>query len=84
MTKNIILLSDKTSHGGTVITLAAVILMLGAAIYIAIEGQDNIQKWLEQCLWQKIPNDNPEYKLPPIYPTMEMEMYEFKQALGQD
>lgn len=69
---------------GLVITLVAVILMLGTAIYIAIEGQDNIQKWLEQCLWQKIPNDNPEYKLPPIYPTMEMEMYEFKQALGQD
>ncbi len=69
---------------GLVITLVAVILMLGTAIYIAIEGQDNIQKWLEQCLWQKIPNDNPKYQLPPIYPTMKMEMYEFKQALGQD
>lgn len=52
--------------------------MLETAIYIAIEGQDNIQKWLEHCLWQKISNNNPKYELPPIYPTMEMDIYEFK------
>ena len=67
---------------GLVITLFAVIAAIGTAVYIAIEGQDNIQKWLERCLWRVEPSENSENTLPDIYPTMDMELDELQRALG--
>ncbi|HHR6140500.1 TPA: T6SS effector BTH_I2691 family protein [Providencia alcalifaciens] len=67
---------------GLVITLFAVIAAIGTAIYIAIEGQDNIQKWLERCLWRFEPSENSKNTLPDIYPTMDMELDELQRALG--
>jgi hypothetical protein len=67
---------------GLVITLFAVIAAIGTAIYIAIAGQDNIQKWLERCLWRVEPSENSENTLPDIYPTMDMELDELQRALG--
>nr|ELR5167846.1 hypothetical protein [Providencia rettgeri] len=65
-----------------VLTLLAVLIMIGAAIYIAIEGQNKIQKWLEQCLWRKVPAHIPQSEWPEIYPTMAMEMDAFERAIG--
>ncbi|WP_353241874.1 T6SS effector BTH_I2691 family protein [Providencia sp.] len=67
---------------GLAITLFAVIAAIGTAIYIAVEGQDNLQKWLERCLWRYEPKERPKSTLPEIYPTMEMELNELKRALG--
>ncbi|WP_042846421.1 T6SS effector BTH_I2691 family protein, partial [Providencia rettgeri] len=65
-----------------VLTLLAVLIMIGAAIYIAIEGQNKIQKWLEQCLWRKVPAHIPQSEWPDMYPTMAMEMDAFERAIG--
>ncbi len=76
-------------------TAIATIILIGSAIYLAIYNQDNIQKWLEQCLWRKIPvNKNESVELQeehkkyeeaglPIWPTMQMEMDELTLALGE-
>lgn len=64
-------------------TVIAVLIALGTAIFIAYQGQDNLQKWLERCLWRRVPEHIPEKKWPTIYPTMSMEMDEFNRALGQ-
>ncbi|AWS52099.1 MULTISPECIES: T6SS effector BTH_I2691 family protein [Providencia] len=64
-------------------TVIAVLIALGTAIFIAYEGQDNIQKWLEQCWWRRVPKHIPVDKWPEIYPSMWMEMAEFKRAIGQ-
>ncbi|WP_273827928.1 hypothetical protein [Providencia rettgeri] len=61
----------------------AALIALGTAIFIAYQGQDNLQKWLERCLWRRVPQHIPIEKWPEIYPTMWMEMDEFKRALGQ-
>ena len=75
-------------------TFIAVAILIGTAIYLAFNNRDNIQKWLVQCLWRRIPVDTDkthekqeEYKQIeaaelPVWPTMEMEMDEFKLALG--
>lgn len=76
-------------------TVIATIFLIGAAIYLAIYNQDNIQKWLGQCLWRKIPV-NPRANIKkqeedrkyeeaslPIWPTMQMEMHELTLALGE-
>ncbi len=74
----------------------SVAILIGTAIYLAFHNRDNIQKWLVQCLWRRIPVDTDktlekqeEYKQIeaaelPVWPTMkmEMEMDELKLALG--
>lgn len=78
----IIIVFSKFFAAFAVLTLLAVLIMIGAAIYIAIEGQNKIQKWLEQCLWQKVPAHIPQSEWPDIYPTMAMEMDAFERAIG--
>lgn len=75
-------------------TFIAVAILIGAAIYLAFQNRDNIQKWLVQCLWRRIPVDSgytkenqEKYKRIeaaelPVWPTMKMEMDELKLALG--
>ncbi|HCH0659699.1 TPA: hypothetical protein NKO55_004315 [Enterobacter asburiae] len=75
-------------------TFIAVAILIGTTIYLAFQNRDNIQKWLVQCLWRRIPvgtdytKENQEkYKKIeaaelPIWPTMKMEMDELKLALG--
>jgi hypothetical protein len=77
-------------------TIIAVIILLGAAIYLAFNERDRIQKWLVQCLWRRIPvsskytkEKQEEYRNKeaadlPIWPTMVMEMNELKLALGAE
>ncbi|WP_353241877.1 T6SS effector BTH_I2691 family protein [Providencia sp.] len=74
------ILSSTVPIFGTVI---AVLIALGTAIFIAYQGQDNLQKWLERCLWRRVPQHIPIEKWPEVYPTMWMEMDEFNRALGQ-
>ncbi|MBW4200177.1 hypothetical protein JW319_02175 [Enterobacter cloacae subsp. cloacae] len=75
-------------------TFIAVAIFIGTAIYLAFQNRDNIQKWLVQCLWRRIPVDTDytkenqeKYKKIeaaklPVWPTMKMEMDELKLALG--
>lgn len=75
-------------------TFIAAAILIGTAIYLAFHDRDNIQKWLVQCLWRRIPVDTTkthekqeEYKKIeaaelPVWPTMKMEMDELKLALG--
>lgn len=75
-------------------TFIAVAILIGAAIYLAFQSRDSIQKWLIQCLWRRVPVDTSDSKEKqdeyrrreiadlPVWPTMEMEMDEFKLALG--
>ncbi|AMA04328.1 hypothetical protein ACJ69_12060 [Enterobacter asburiae] len=75
-------------------TFIAVAILIGTTIYLAFQNRDNIQKWLVQCLWRRIPvgtdytKENQEkYKKIeaaelPVWPTMKMEMDELKLALG--
>lgn len=77
-------------------TFIAVAILIGAAIYLAFQSRDSIQKWLVQCLWRTIPVDaddakekqekykNREAADLPIWPTMKMEMDELKLALGAE
>lgn len=77
-------------------TVIATVILIGTAIYLAIFNQDNIQKWLEQCLWRRIPVNNREtleeqqehrrYEESglPIWPTMHLEMQQLQLALGVD
>ncbi|WP_272687122.1 T6SS effector BTH_I2691 family protein [Providencia sp. PROV149] len=77
-----VIIFSKMLAAFAVLTLLAVLIMIGAAIYIAIEGQNKIQKWLEQCLWRQVPAHIPQSEWPDIYPTMAMEMDAFERALG--
>jgi len=75
-------------------TIIAVAILIGTAIYLAFYNRDNIQKWLVQCLWRRIPVDINDTKAEqdkykkieaaelPVWPTMKMEMDEFRLALG--
>lgn len=75
-------------------TFIAAVVLIGATIYLAIQNRDNIQKWLVQCLWRRIPIDASDTKEKqekykgieaaelPVWPTMKMEMDELKLALG--
>ncbi|EPL9572486.1 T6SS effector BTH_I2691 family protein [Providencia rettgeri] len=77
-----VIIFSKMLAAFAVLTLLAVLIMIGAAIYIAIEGQNKIQKWLEQCLWRKVPVHLPQSEWPEIYPTMDMELDAFQRAIG--
>lgn len=75
-------------------TFIAVAILIGTAIYLAFQNRDNIQKWLVQCKWRRIPIDPDDIKEKqdkykkieaaelPVWPTMKMEMDELKLALG--
>lgn len=75
-------------------TFIAVAILIGTAIYLVFNNRDNVQKWLVQCLWRKIPVDTDDTKEKqekymrreaaefPVWPTMKMEMDELKLALG--
>lgn len=76
------LIGPKLAVFGIMITILAIFVIFGAAIYIAIESQDKIQKWLEKCLWRKVPGEVPINMWPPIYLTGQMEMDDLKLALG--
>ncbi|EKT56023.1 hypothetical protein [Providencia burhodogranariea] len=52
-----IIFASTLSPLGLAITLVALAMMLISAVWIAIEGQDNIQKWLARCLWRNVPGD---------------------------
>nr|ELR5170765.1 hypothetical protein [Providencia rettgeri] len=77
-----VIIFSKVLAAFAVLTLVAVLVVIGAAIYIAIEGQNKIQKWLEQCLWRQVPAHIPQSEWPDMYPTMVMEMDAFERALG--
>ncbi|KEY58777.1 T6SS effector BTH_I2691 family protein [Serratia sp. DD3] len=75
-------------------TVIAAVILIGTAIFLAINEQDNIQKWLGRCLWRRIPvkaslseEEEVDYikkleaKLP-IWPR-NMEMSELKLALEE-
>lgn len=57
----------------------ALILVFGCAIYMALKGDDDIQKWLKRCLWRKVPEGL--YDVPAIYPAGIMEMEAFNNAI---
>jgi hypothetical protein len=78
----------------TIGTIIAFAILIGTAIYLALNDRDKIQKWLIQCLWRKIPTNENQTKESqeifqkreesdlPIWPSMVMEMNELKLALG--
>jgi len=57
----------------------SLIFVFGSAIFLAIKGDNDIQKWLKSCLWRKIPEGL--YSLPEIYPSGVMEIAAFNDAL---
>ncbi|CNE41288.1 T6SS effector BTH_I2691 family protein [Yersinia pseudotuberculosis] len=57
--------------------IVAVVLMIGAAIYLALNIKNDIQLWLMSCLWRKIPTG--ESIIPAIWPTSSIEI----EALGK-
>lgn len=57
----------------------ALVLVFGCAIYMALKGDNDIQKWLKSCLWRKVPEGL--YGVPAIYPTGIMEMEAFNDAI---
>lgn len=57
----------------------ALVLVFGCAIYMALKGDNDIQKWLKSCLWRKAPEGL--YGDPAIYPTGIMEMDAFNDAI---
>ncbi|STV59047.1 Uncharacterised protein [Klebsiella michiganensis] len=57
----------------------ALILVFGCAIYMALKGDNDIQKWLKSCLWRKVPEGL--YDAPAIYPSGVMEMEAFNDAI---
>ncbi|MHA7848453.1 hypothetical protein [Serratia sp. D1N4] len=77
-------------------TFIAVAILISMAIYLEFNNRDNIQKWLVQCLWRRIPvnenyskEDQEKFKKReaadlPIWPTMQMEMDELKLALDSE
>lgn len=88
-----VLFASSLTPWGIVLTILAVFFVLGSAIYIAVTGQDNIQKWLERCMWRKVPEvpldqksiseKTPDNDMPAIYPDMWIEIHEFKIALEE-
>ncbi|MEG6444997.1 hypothetical protein [Enterobacter roggenkampii] len=57
----------------------ALVLVFGCAIYMALKGDNDIQKWLKSCVWRKVPEGL--YGVPTIYPTGIMEMEAFNDAI---
>lgn len=57
----------------------SLILVFGCAIYMALKGDNDIQKWLKSCLWRKVPEGL--YGAPAIYPAGIMEMEVFNDAI---
>ncbi|HEQ1857350.1 TPA: hypothetical protein VEO38_000855 [Providencia alcalifaciens] len=77
--------------------IISLIILLGTAIFIALDLPNNLQKWLQQCLWGKLPEKGlskiKEFEMLKdsdvvdmfeltTYPTMQIEQDEFKAALG--
>ena len=60
----------------------ALVLVFGCAIYMALKGGNDIQKWLKSCLWRKVPEGL--YGAPAIYPTGIMEMDAFNDAIKSE
>ncbi|MBE3177899.1 hypothetical protein INF83_09250 [Enterobacter cloacae complex sp. P3B] len=60
----------------------ALVLVFGCAIYMALKGVNDIQKWLKSCLWRKVPEGL--YGAPAIYPTGIMEMDAFNDAIKSE
>ena len=40
---------------GPIAMIISLIILLGTAIFIALDLPNNLQKWLQQCLWGKLP-----------------------------
>ncbi len=59
--------------------IVAIILMLGSAIYLALNIKNDVQTWLMRCLWRNIPED--ESSAPDIWPTSAMEIDALNKAL---
>lgn len=57
----------------------AVALMLGAAIYLALNIKNDIQLWFMACLWRKIPSGESTH--PVIWPTGSIEIDALSKAL---
>ncbi|MBS9426315.1 T6SS effector BTH_I2691 family protein [Photorhabdus caribbeanensis] len=57
----------------------ALLLYLGANIYLAMKKKNEIQKWLAACLWRKIPAG--EEDIPSIWPDSRMEMDAFNKLM---
>ena len=82
---------------GPITMIISLIILLGTAIFIALDLPNNLQKWLQQCLWGKLPEKGlsklKEFEMLKdsdvvdmfeltTYPTMQIEQDEFKAALG--
>lgn len=55
------------------------IFIFGSAIYMALEGDNDIHKWLKSSLWRRV--EKGIYSLPEIYPTGTMEIAAFNEAI---
>ncbi|QGU89190.1 hypothetical protein [Erwinia sorbitola] len=62
-----------------VLIIIAVVLMLGSALYLALNIKNDIQLWLMSCLWRKIPPG--DGAIPEIWPTSAIELEELSTAL---
>ncbi|MTD29077.1 T6SS effector BTH_I2691 family protein [Erwinia sorbitola] len=62
-----------------VLIIIAVVLMLGSALYLALNIKNDIQIWLMSCLWRKIPPG--DGAIPEIWPTSAIELEELSTAL---
>ena len=74
-------------------TFIAVMILIGTAIYLALNNRDSIQKWLIRTSWRRIPvNERETKKMQEEYRrresldlsiwSAEMEMEQLKLALG--
>ncbi|WP_340608929.1 T6SS effector BTH_I2691 family protein [Xenorhabdus bharatensis] len=43
--------------GGPIAIVVLTAILVASAIYIALKGQDDIEKWLLSCMWRKIPKE---------------------------
>lgn len=59
----------------------ATLFVFGSAVYIAMKGRDDIQKWLAACWWRTIPAG--EDDIPDIWLNGRIELEQLNDALGQ-
>ncbi|WP_312454056.1 T6SS effector BTH_I2691 family protein [Pseudescherichia sp.] len=59
----------------------ATLFVFGSAIYIAMEGRDDMQKWLAACWWRTIPAG--EDDIPDIWLNGRIELEQLNDVLGQ-
>lgn len=64
-----------------VLIVGLLALFLISTIYIILNIQDKIQKWLERCIWRIIPDKRDEAGWPIIWPNKQIAVNEFKLAL---